>query len=219
MPEPRRTRIEMLGKKVQQFVDLRLDGNQRRECRVVDISKELKLKFGVDVPRTTIENYKNRRWAPLVYELRVLQQLLRFILKQLGVDALSESAQGRILQALHEAFRRGVKLNPEFLLREQRLWAEHNLRKRALENTARRMERANRERIRARGRERGEIGKAVSDEKADPAEIRRRIREIYGIYEPVAPESPPFQGAKPGAGDGSEGDGSSSAVPGPVGEG
>jgi hypothetical protein len=215
MPEPRRTRIEQLGGKVQEYVDLRLDANQRRECRVVDISKELKTKFGVDVPRTTIVNYKNRRWAPLVYEMHLLQELIQFILKQLGVDAISDSAQSRILQALHEAFRRGVKLNPEFLLREQRLWAEHNLRKRALENTARRMERANRERLRARGR--GQTGKAVCDEKAGPAEVRRRIREIYGIVDDD--EQTAGKAAGPESGSRATGDGSASAVPGEVGQG
>ena len=194
MAVPQQTRVEQLGRKVQEFVDLRLDENRRRKCRVVDISQALKAKFGVDVPRTTLENYKNRRWAPLVYEVGVLRDLLRFLLKILGVEAISESTQGRILQALHEAFKSGVKLNPEFLLREQRLWAEHNLRKRALRSTARRMERANQERIRAR--QRG-MGKADGDEKATPAEIRRRIREIFGLGDDTGrggPSGPPAGG-------------------------
>lgn len=217
MARPRQTRIEKLGGKVREYVDMRLDHNRRRECRVIDISKELKTKFGVNVPRTTIRNYKLQRWVPQVFHVWALQGLMEVIRDVLGLDAISDSAQSRILQALHEAFSSGVKLNPEFLLREQRLWADHYMRKAALEKTGRRMERANREWLRGRGG--SENRKAVGDEKADPAEIRRRIREIYGLHDrPGGAGTPASADADKsvGATAGPTGSGAALAVPGEV---
>jgi hypothetical protein len=216
MAGPRKTRIERLGGKVREYVDLRLEDNRRRQCVIADICKELKIKFGVDVPPTTLRNYKYRRWDPMFFDLLMSSLFTDYIVKRLGPDAISNEVQSRILQSLHEIFTHGVKLNPEFLLREERLWADHNLRKRALENTERRMERADRERFGTGAR--GGKGKAASHEKADPAEIRRRIREIYGLPDEGSADTSPGPTDLGGrASLGPEANSSAPAVPGQVG--
>jgi hypothetical protein len=217
MAGPRKTRIEKFGGKIQTYVDLRLVDNHRRQCRLVDISRELKTKFGIDIPGATIWHYKNRRWGPQVLEVGALQFVVGVIRDVLGPDAISDSAQSRIVEALHEAFRHVAKLNPEFLLREQRLWADHNLRKQALAETARRLELRNRRLLRE-GARNGKR-KADGDEKADPAEIRRRIREIYGLHDaPGGAGTPACAGADKsvGATAGPTRSGAAPAVPGEV---
>jgi len=139
------TRIEQLDRKhpgLRLEVDLLLDrgGRTPGQGTLEDIQKMLGEKYAETLPINTISNYKQHRWLIEKLRLRELKETFRAVKDELGEAAISETTQARILELLDEAMRNGAKLDPHFLFKEQRLWAQHEAKVQQLENDKRKLE-------------------------------------------------------------------------------
>ena len=139
------TRIEQLDRKhpgLRLEVDLLLDrgGRTPGQGTLEDVQKLLAQKYEEAVPINTISNYKQHRWLIEKLRLRELKEIFRAVKDELGEAAISETTQARILELLDEAMRNGAKLDPHFLFKEQRLWAQHEAKVQQLENDRRKLE-------------------------------------------------------------------------------
>jgi len=139
------TRIEQLDRKhpgLRLEVDLLLDrgGRTPGQGTLEDIQKMLGEKYAETLPINTISNYKQHRWLIEKLRLRELKEIFRAVKDELGEAAISETTQARILELLDEAMRNGAKLDPHFLFKEQRLWAQHEAKVQQLENEKRKLE-------------------------------------------------------------------------------
>lgn len=118
------TKIEQLDRQHEGLrvdVDMLLDKGATLE----EIQKLLASKHGEQVSINTISNYKQRRWLVARLRMKELQETFQAVKEELGEAAVSESTQARLFELLDQAMRNGAALDPEFLLKEQRLWAQH----------------------------------------------------------------------------------------------
>ena len=139
------TRIEQLDRKhpgLRLEVDLLLDrgGRTPGQGTLEDVQKLLAQKYEEAVPINTISNYKQHRWLIEKLRLRELKEIFRAVKEELGEAAISETTQARILELLDEAMRNGAKLDPHFLLKEQRLWAQHEVKLEELRQAKQKLE-------------------------------------------------------------------------------
>jgi hypothetical protein len=188
------TNIERLDK---QFPGLELDVCLMldADAELASILKMLAEKYKVEVPLSTLSNYKQRRYLP---ERQYWKELIKQkeatlqIVKKHGTDALAEAA---ILEQLDEARRRGECAPIKDLLRESRERQRLRLEREELEIEKDRLEVAKKDaETRARelefklqqlqvqrAREAKEVKHALEEEAKDPDALRKRIDEIYGI--------------------------------------
>lgn len=121
---------------MRQAVDLLLDGGGTLE-QVQALAKE---RTGDLLPINTCSNYKQKRWLIRKLRIRELKELLEAIKEQLGANAIGESTQAFILEKLSEAMTAGTRLDPHFLLKEQRLWAVHTANLEKIETEKKKLE-------------------------------------------------------------------------------
>ena len=123
-------------------VDLLLDrgGRTPGQGTLEDIQKMLGEKYAEALPINTISNYKQHRWLIEKLRLRELKEIFRAVKEELGEAAISETTQARILELLDEAMRNGAKLDPHFLFKEQRLWAQHEVKLEELRQAKQKLE-------------------------------------------------------------------------------
>ena len=176
------TKIEQLDRKhpgLRLEVDLLLDGGGRTpgQGTLEDVRKLLAEKYDEYLPINTISNYKQHRWLIEKLRLRELKETFRAVKEELGDAAISESTQARLLELLDQAMRAGATLDPYFLLKEQRLWAQHEAKVDEIENDKRKLELE----IQRRETERQKVAEAIGDGEKDPKQSIQRIREIYGL--------------------------------------
>ena len=139
------TRIEQLDRKhpgLRLEVDLLLDrgGRVPGQGTLEDIQQMLGEKYAETLPINTISNYKQHRWLIEKLRLRELKEIFRAVKDELGEAAISETTQARILELLDEAMRNGAKLDPHFLFKEQRLWAQHEVKLEELRQAKQKLE-------------------------------------------------------------------------------
>lgn len=180
------TRIEQLDRKhpgLRLEVDLLLDKGGRipGQGTLEDIQKMLAEKYAETLPINTISNYKQHRWLIEKLRLRELKETFRAVKEELGEAAISETTQARILELLDEAMRNGAKLDPHFLFKEQRLWAQHEAKLQQLENEKQHLTNENARLARDEEEKKTKAEKAIEDGEKDPQRALERIREIYGL--------------------------------------
>jgi hypothetical protein len=177
-------RLDLEVKGLRLAVDLMLDGGKTAE----QIQAALLEKFGVSVPDRTIANYTERRYRPRKEQweetLREKSATLEAI-KSYGADAYTEAV---VMEQLDEAYRRGERATMKDLLREARERERLTLDKEALEVEKQRVENEKRKleidlqkAQKQIDQVKGVIGGVESSEKVSPAEVRRRIRDIFGL--------------------------------------
>ena len=171
------TRIEKLGPEIEQYVRQQLDAG----AELLEIQRELQEKFGENVAYSTISNFKVRRWLREKTRIGELRDLLRAIKEEMGENAIPDSTQALILEKLNEAMTTGAALNPHFLLKEQRLWAQHTANLEKIETEKKRLELQVGNLQAQRERERAQAAEVVKSADADPETMRQRFREIYGL--------------------------------------
>ena len=147
----------------------------------VEVAARLRAKYNETVRPKTIDNYKQRRMKAEEKRIRKQKEAYQGFMRAVGEEGLDAGAAAQIWEALQ-------RMTPEELIAVRRLQVERTrvevLSKRA-DADAQRAENA-KEKLKATlaqlntSRGRGPGG-ADSDHPADPLEIRRRIREIYGL--------------------------------------
>lgn len=175
------------------FVDFRLEDGASAER----ISREVKKKFGANISLWIIRRYRRKRWIPYRKQVETADAALEGTLRRMRAHPEREVREAVIYELIRslkpEALIR--KMTPALLHRrdveDKRLDTEKEklaIENKRVENQGKALRAKLREANGSRGR--GENRKAVGDEKADPAEIRRRIREIYGLSDDRSPGAP-----------------------------
>ncbi len=139
MPRYRSTRVERLEWKhpgLRLEVNLALDRYASRQ----EIRGLIRSKYGEGISFGAISNYRCRRYWPEKRRVQELRNLFQAVRAELGEEAFSEAAQALIFEKLSEAMQAGTALDPEFLLKEQRLWAQLSARLEQIENQKRQLE-------------------------------------------------------------------------------
>jgi hypothetical protein len=172
------TRIEVLDHKhpgLRLAVDSAFDKDETLEA----IQKLVHAECGETVSIKTISNYKQRRYLPAKLGVEKLRDLFRGVKESFGEQAIPESTQAVILEKLQDALRAGAALDPHFLLREQRLWAQHDAKVAAIENEKKRIELE----LAKADRARQEVARVMKepDAQKDPQRALEQIRGIYGL--------------------------------------
>jgi hypothetical protein len=181
------TRIEQLDrrypeKQIELNVGRMLDagaGGQRICAWLLEVT-------GERIPPSDVSSYKQRRWLAEQRRIRERVETCEALLKVIGKHGISNVTQAEIYRIVDEALRNHAKIDPQFALKEQRLWAEHELKREQLEQLKRDLEFKVEKLEREYASKRQEIAEVVRDEQAAAEDIRRRIREIYGLYDAPA---------------------------------
>jgi hypothetical protein len=185
------TSIERLDNQIQGLqlaVDLMLD--QDKELK--DIQTMLLDQFKVDIPLSTISSYKQRRYLPEKERWEALlreKEVVLEVVKKHGTSAVSEAS---ILEQLDEARQGGERASMQVLLREAREHEKLRLDAERLEveklnaETERKklqlqVDNLQRERERLLGIVKPGVDGAAPDDAANPAEVLRRVKEVFGM--------------------------------------
>lgn len=176
------TRVEELDR---QKPELKLELAVRRMLRLGDTLQEIRefirTQTGETLPLQTISNYKQQRWLAEKRRIEAKKERCEAIIALLGEHGVSEVTQAGIYEQVDEAMRAGAELNPHFLLREQRLWAQHEARLKQLENEKQHLANENARLAQVEGEKKAKVQKAIEDGEKDPQRTIERIREIYGL--------------------------------------
>jgi hypothetical protein len=172
------TRIENLDRMhpgLRVDVDLMFDNQATLEA----VAAMLEEKYKQTVSIKTISNYKQRRYLPAKLGVEKLRDLFRGVKESFGEQAIPESTQAVILEKLQEALGAGRTLDPHFLLREQRMWAQHDAKVAQIENDKKRVELE----LAKADRARQEVERVMKepDAQKDPQRALEQIRGIYGL--------------------------------------
>ncbi len=165
--------LDALNPGLRQLVDLMLDGFRTLE----EIQGKVKAEFGEEIALSTISSYKQRRWLRHKQRVESIKEHAAAILELLEKHGVSEVRQAQLFERVSEAMSDGTKLDPHFMLKEERMWAEHSLRARQLEHEIHKLE--------AQHKQVAEIiaGAASPDgaKEFDPAEALRKISAVIGV--------------------------------------
>lgn len=183
MAKLRLTQVEILDRKypgLQVFVDQCFDSG----IPGADVGRRVRLKYGVNIPTPTIYSYREKRWALRRRETEAWCREMEAYLELEKRYPEGDMRRAAIFKHLRE-------MTPTQLHRRdvdvKRLQAENEklaVANKRVENEKKALCSKLQQAEKSRRREHRAIGKAVSDAKADAAEIRRKIDEIYGLNVP-----------------------------------
>ncbi len=169
-------RLEGTHPGLRQMVDLMLDSHGG----LAEIREAVKEKFGEEIALSTLSSYKQRRWKPQKEWIDAIKNRARAFAELIADGkAVSDIQQAQLFELVQEAMDDGATLSPQFLMREQRHWAELKLRREQLEQAKQELELKLEQIERQRQKERKEIEKAVGAKDAQSA--IERVKEIYGL--------------------------------------
>ena len=183
------TKVEKLDAEhpgLRQDIDLLLDRGENSKYVALVVAR----KYAVPVSERMVQHYRSSRWAVMKLRIESVVATEKGILEIVKQYPEEDRRAAEIHKKLHE-------MSPELLNRRdialRRLEVEKQeieIEKQRAENEKAALELKVQQLERERTSERQEIAQVVGDEKAAADDIRRRIREIYGIFEPAA-ERPP----------------------------
>jgi hypothetical protein len=205
------TAIEILNIKhpgLQLDVETMLQSN----ALLADVQSMLRKKFSVSVSHQTLSKHKQKRWLPSLQRIQDRVERTTAVIKVIKKEGDSDFARAFIFEQLDEAERRGERVPPEVLLREQRMRVELRLHFQELEQTKRKLQmgiekavlgldaatRDASKRAGGRGFNIDEINRIreqtfglppidpATRAKRDPEVLDRVFREIYGLNVPTA---------------------------------
>jgi hypothetical protein len=184
------TAIEKLDRKhpgLRQHVEMRRDGH----ADPATIQRELKERYDEDVPLTTISMYLQRRYRPdkMDRQRRIKERMARTeaTIEVIKKEGASEFTRAYIFEQLDEAERRGERIPPAVLLREEREREQLALDREKLRLDVQKAENAKQalklklEALKAKRNRVRELVRETGDEGKNAAQALTRIREIYGI--------------------------------------
>lgn len=192
-------------------LQLDVDTMLQKDALLADIQSMLRGKYTVSISHQTLSKYKQKRWFPSLQRIQDRMERTQAAIKVIKKEGDSDFARAYIFEQLDEAERRGERVPPEVLLREQRMRVELQLRFQQLEQTKRKLQigiekaaleldAATREaskQARGRGFSIDEINRIrwqtfglppidpASRGKPDREAVLREIRGIYGLDAPA----------------------------------
>ena len=152
----------------------------------VEVAARLRAKYHETVTPKTIDNYKQKRLrveAKRIYEQKIAYQAF---MQAVGEEGLDAGAAAQLWEALQ-------RMQPKELIALRRVQVERArvdvLSRRAdveaqrAENEKKELQATLQQLKKPRGGGKGAVEGAASHDSACPEELRRRINEIYGIYD------------------------------------
>lgn len=118
------------------LVDLNLDAFRTLES----IQEAVEQKHGVRIPLSTLSSYKQRRWLAQKQRVESIKEHAAAILDVLDKHGVGEVRQALLFERVQKAMDSGAELDPHFLLKEERLWAEQALKREQLDQEKKKLE-------------------------------------------------------------------------------
>jgi hypothetical protein len=121
-------------------LQLDVDTMLQQDALLADIQSMLRGKHKTTISHQTLSKYKQKRWLPSVQRIQDRVERSQAIIRVIKKEGDSDFGRAYIFEQLDEAARRGDRIDPATLLREQRLRMELQLRFEQLEQTNRKLQ-------------------------------------------------------------------------------
>ena len=121
-------------------LQLDVDTMLQKNALLADIQSMLRKTYSVSISHQTLSKYKQKRWLPSLQRIQDRMERTEAAIKVIKKEGDSDFARAYIFEQLDEAERRGERIEPAVLLREQRLRMELQLRFEQLEQTKRKLQ-------------------------------------------------------------------------------
>ncbi len=105
-----------------------------------EIQALLRTRYQETISHQTLSRYKQKRWLPSVQRIEDRVERSQAVIRVIKKEGDTDFARAYIFEQLDEAARRGDRIDPAVLLREQRLRMELQLRFEELQQTERKLE-------------------------------------------------------------------------------
>ena len=137
-------RVQMTGIEILNIehpgLQLDVDTMLQNNALLAEIQSTLPKKYSVSVSHQILSKYKQKRWLPSLQRIQDRVERTRAAIAIIRKEGDSDFARAYIFEQLDEAERRGERVPPEVLLREQRLRVELRLEFQQLEQTKRKLQ-------------------------------------------------------------------------------
>lgn len=177
------TAIEKLNVK-HPGLQLDVDTLLKQDSLLEDIQRLLWEKYGEKVSHQLVSKYKQKRWLPSLQRIQDRMERSQAAIRLIQQEGDSDFARAYIFEQLDEAARRGDRVDPAVLLREQRLRTELQLRFQQLEQANRRLELGLKTAVDQLNEATPEAG-ATAPKPFDPQEVIKIITEAIGTGQPL----------------------------------